>query len=499
MAQPGLIDFSPIGELATSWDKAGERRQKSEYENLLKQAAQKGGPVNFPDLVKQAMLAGYTPGIEFASRLANAEATMRLHQASQAETARHNRAVEGQPRIVGSAEGGYYAIDKNGNLIAPGQTTPAPQPKPTEYDWNATPGKLPLPDAPPVGPGAALGGGPALAQAPGPFPLSPSDELIARAQGQGPQQEPPGPQLAGPPPPPGGGAVPPWLAGAAVPAPPGGRPAPTAPAPAPGLPPGVRPIIPGKPKEGAPVLKNDPVALTQFAAQARAGDTSVFTNLGRGAQGPENIFELRREMARQDREVPRDDHEEELRAHGVSQAIRNAEYFGLKAGQRTMGTRTANIEMAADEFKKLMPVIEQVNDAVIRTKYPTINSLVLAWKEKTGDPQVVQLGGVLNTAVNVYARAISPSGGGTVSDKEHAREILQRAWSNGQIKSALGIMGQEIDTALQAPESVRDAWRKRFREGQGLKPASEAKPPPTTAPAAEPKRTKTGVPYTIEP
>jgi hypothetical protein len=492
MAQPGLIDYSIIGDLPEVYAKAQDRAQKSAFEESLK-----GFKGDYGDLVRRAAAAGYMPGIQLGSQLANAEATRRLQMATLAEHVRHNKASEAMPRIVGSGEGGYYAIDRNGNLVQPGQNQPLPSPA-VPSPWDAPQGALPQPNAPAIGPGAALGGGPALAQ--GPFPVSPSDELINQAQQGGAPPQPPGPQFAGPPTlPSGGGAVPPWLAGAAVPAPPGARPAPTAPAPAPGLPPGVRQIIPGKPKTAAdvPILKNDPIALTQFAAQARAGDTSVFTNLGKGAQGPENIMALRTEMARQDRELPRDDHEEELRGHGVSQAMRNAEYFGLRAGQRTMGTRVANIEMAATEFKKLLPIVERASDAVSRTEYPDINKLILAWQQKTGDPAVVQLGGAINTAVNVYARAIAPSGAATVSDKDHAREILQRAWAKGQIKGALGMMGTEIDAALAAPDEVREAWRKRFREGQVR---GGGAPPPAATPApAEPKRTKSGLQWSIEP
>jgi hypothetical protein len=260
--------------------------------------------------------------------------------------------------------------------------------------------------------------------------------------------------------------------------------------------PGVRQIIPGKPRPDVPILKDDPAMLTQLASQARSGDTSVFTNLGRGAQGPENIKVLRAEMARQDREAPRDDAEEELRGHGVQQAMRNAEYFGTKAGQRTLGTRVANIELAATEFKKIMPVVLQASDAVDRSKYTNLNQLLLAWKDRTGDPASVALGGAINTAINVYARAVNPTGASTVSDKDHAREQLQRAWSQGQIKAALAMMQQEIDLALTAPDDVREEWRRRFREGQKRGGGEQKQEAPQPTPKAS-GTTKSGVKWSI--
>jgi hypothetical protein len=201
-------------------------------------------------------------------------------------------------------------------------------------------------------------------------------------------------------------------------------------------------------------------------------------------------------MARQDREQPRDDAEEELRGHGVQQAMRNAEFFGTKAGQRTLGTRIANIELAATEFKKIMPVVLQASDAVDRTKYTNLNQLILAYRDRTGDPASVALGGAINTAINVYARAVNPTGASTVSDKDHAREQLQRAWSQGQIKAALAMMQQEIDLALTAPADVIADWRARFQAGQKRGGGEQKQEAPQPMPKAS-GTTKSGVKWSI--
>lgn len=202
------------------------------------------------------------------------------------------------------------------------------------------------------------------------------------------------------------------------------------------------------------ILDDD--TLRQMASQYRAGDTSVLTNLGRGNQGAANVVKLRKEIARQNGE---------LGESGTEQAVRNAEYFGTKAGQRTLGTRTANIELAATEFQQVLPVVQEASRAVSRTQYPDLNRIIQAYNEKTGDPNIVKFGGGVNTLINLYARAISPTGVPTVSDKDHAREILNRAWSQGQFDAAVGMMRQEIGAALQSPEKVRDEMRKRFLGG----------------------------------
>jgi hypothetical protein len=200
----------------------------------------------------------------------------------------------------------------------------------------------------------------------------------------------------------------------------------------------------------------DEATVKTMAEQARAGDTSVFQNLGRGTQGAQNIIRLRAEIARQNAEAG---------TSGTTQAMRNAEFFGTKAGQRTLGTKQANIELAATEFKQVLPVVQKASLEVNRTQYPDLNKIYQAWLEKTGDPKVVAFGGGINTLVNLYARAISPTGVPTVSDKDHAREILNKAWSQGQFDSAVKMMSAEIDAALESPGVVRDHMRKRFEEG----------------------------------
>lgn len=233
-----------------------------------------------------------------------------------------------------------------------------------------------------------------------------------------------------------------------------------------------------KAKVGSDSLLNDET-LKAMAEQYRAGDTSVLTNLGRGAQGAQNIVRLRQEVQRQNSDAG---------LGGADQAVRNAEFMGTKAGQRTLGTKQANIELAATEFKQVLPVVREASAAVSRTNYPDLNKIIQAWQEKTGDPKIVAFGGGINTLVNLYARAISPNGVGTVSDKDHAREILTKAWSQGQFDAAAGMMEKEIDAALQSPEKVRDEMRKRFIGGQ----KGSASQAPTSAAPVIPQRVKQG-------
>ncbi len=119
----------------------------------------------------------------------------------------------------------------------------------------------------------------------------------------------------------------------------------------------------------------------------------------------------------------------------------------------------------------------QASAAVNRTDYPTLNKVIQAYEKGTGDPNIVKFASGVNTLVNLYARAISPSGSPTVSDKDHAREILEKSWSAGQFNAAVGMMQQEIAAALKSPGLVKQDMRDRFVSGTGGAAAPAASTP----------------------
>lgn len=184
-----------------------------------------------------------------------------------------------------------------------------------------------------------------------------------------------------------------------------------------------------------------------IADQVLHGDPSGMTGMGRN---PIAQAEIKAEVARLAKERG---------ITGAQLAGINAEYFGSKSAERTLGNRSANIEMAVTEAKNVAPLALDASNKVDRTKYPDLNSILLAGQKKTGDPSVVQLGVATNSLINVYSRAIAPTGVATVSDKEHAREILSSAWSKGQYAAAVDMMMKEMDAARKSPGQVRGALR----------------------------------------
>jgi hypothetical protein len=187
-----------------------------------------------------------------------------------------------------------------------------------------------------------------------------------------------------------------------------------------------------------------------MARQYLAGDKSVLQNLGRGQQGAKDIVALRKYI-RTEAEA------KGMKPDEVASTI--AEFEGLKAGERTLGTRTATAGMAVTEATQFADLAVKSSEKVNRTSYPSFNKILLAGEKGTGDKDIVQFGAYNNSLINAYARAISPSGTPTVSDKDHAREMLDTAYSKGQYAAVVDAMKKEMAAAMKSPGMVREEFR----------------------------------------
>lgn len=200
-----------------------------------------------------------------------------------------------------------------------------------------------------------------------------------------------------------------------------------------------------------------------MAHRILAGDTKVLTGLGRGAQGAQNIAKVQSLVAK-------------LAAEGapVSAAAREilqnaAQFEGLKAAERTQAAIMAKLSVYGRTAFKATAIAEKLSDEVDRTQWQPVNKILLAAKEKTGDPKVVALGQALMTLTNEYARAIG-GGHGTVHDKEEAEKRLSRAQSKEQLRAVIAVMKQEIlaeESAMpEARQHIRDIYNPK--PGQGV-------------------------------
>lgn len=253
-------------------------------------------------------------------------------------------------------------------------------------------------------------------------------------------------------------------------------------------------LLPGAPKQqtdadkrlieakitelGARALKNaaggaeptlSPDTQRKMAEQYLSGDKGVMQNLGRGAQGAANVVALRETIARV---------AEERGLSGADIAAKQSEFMGMNAAQRALGTRQANFGLAKSEAYEMADLVTETSQAVSRTQFMPINKALNAYNTNTGGTEIREFGAALNSFINAYARAISPVGTPTVSDKDHARAMLSTADSHEQVVAIMGQLKKEMEAAGRAPGIVKKEIREGFAKdnaGGSAKPAGAPK------------------------
>lgn len=164
-------------------------------------------------------------------------------------------------------------------------------------------------------------------------------------------------------------------------------------------------------------------------------------NMGRGIQGQQESNAIRTRAA-----------EMELSEGGnpADWAPRWQSFATQAAGKRALETRAAGLSLAENEASSLIPRVREISGKIKRTDYPTLNSLILASQKGSGGQDVIKLGIAVESLVPVYARVLKPVGQVGQGDMARAHDILDKAWSDGQINAALDQMQVELKSARTA-------------------------------------------------
>jgi hypothetical protein len=201
-------------------------------------------------------------------------------------------------------------------------------------------------------------------------------------------------------------------------------------------------------------------AADEMAGQYLAGDKTVFTNLGRGAQGAQNVVAVRERVAQMAKEQGLDP---AAVVKGFNTQVANT------SEARAVGARSATLGMAGEATRRVGQIALDASDKVPRSQFVPVNKALQAWKTNTGDPAIVAFGAANNTLINAYSRAVSPTGVSTVSDKEHARDMLSTAQTPEQYKAVVAQMYKEVDAEKAAVQDVKDqVGGKKTSSGSGV-------------------------------
>lgn len=190
----------------------------------------------------------------------------------------------------------------------------------------------------------------------------------------------------------------------------------------------------------------DPLAVRMTAQQYLAGDGGALQNYGRGAQGAQNLNQIRAEIAKQ----------AALQGMtGADIAAKMAEFQGLKAGQRTAATRSAGIEIAANEVAQLAPLALDASAKVARSSMLPFGKAQVMFDMNTNDPNLRQFAMANNALANAYGQAMARGGVASVADKQHAQDLLGTAMDQPSYAASVAQLQQEIKAAQAAPKAVR--------------------------------------------
>jgi hypothetical protein len=211
----------------------------------------------------------------------------------------------------------------------------------------------------------------------------------------------------------------------------------------------------------------EPKRLAFMVDQALKGDTTVYQNLGRGKQGAANLLALRGAVA---------DEAQKRGMTGADLAAINADYQGQKAGLRSASQISAKVENAGAEADQLAPLAIAAGRDVARSGFLPFGRAQVMFDNQTNDPAINKFATANIGLATAYAGAMARGGKATVTDNEHARDLLSTAKSQPAYEATVAQMQQEIAAAKRAPKQVRDNLRNDI-SGKGAHGAAPAAGP----------------------
>lgn len=198
-----------------------------------------------------------------------------------------------------------------------------------------------------------------------------------------------------------------------------------------------------------------------------AGDYSGLKNVGRGQQGAKDLRAIQNAIT------------DYAASKGMAPgdiSAKLAEFEAMKSGMKVSANISAKIENAAAEADQLAPLAIEASRAVVRSGFLPFGRAQIMFNNQTNDPAVNKLATANIGLATAYAGAMARGGKATVSDNEHAREMLSTAKSQEAYEAIVGQMQKEIKAARAAPQQVRENLRNEISGGGNRHAAPAAKP-----------------------
>ena len=159
---------------------------------------------------------------------------------------------------------------------------------------------------------------------------------------------------------------------------------------------------------GAATLSTE--AIKNAAARVRNGEKGVLNRMSQG-----NAAAIAEEVAAQTGEDPGQILQNQINA------------TGKQAEARTIGTSVGKSAVSAGTFASGVTNALEASKKVGRGEFVPFNKAEQIYKQNTSDPDFLDFKASHETMIREYAKAINPNGNPTVSDMNHARELLSTA------------------------------------------------------------------------
>ena len=131
---------------------------------------------------------------------------------------------------------------------------------------------------------------------------------------------------------------------------------------------------------------------------------------------------------------------------------------------QTAGAIEGRTTSALERALATAPVVKELSSKIDRTRFPDLNSVLLAAKQKTGDENVVRLGLALETLMANYATAMTGGIGGITEGAERrAHAMFNLGYSKGQMSAAVDQAIFELNRELKGSGAAIDRILGNFK------------------------------------
>lgn len=176
---------------------------------------------------------------------------------------------------------------------------------------------------------------------------------------------------------------------------------------------------------GAPTLSTE--AIKNAAARVKNGEKGVLTRMSQG-----NAAAIAEEVAAQTGEDPGQILQNQINA------------TGKQAEARTIGTSVGKSAVSAGTFASGVANALDASKKVGRGEFVPFNQIEQLVKKNASDPAVLDFKASHETMIREYAKAINPNGNPSVSDMNHARELLSTATDEPAYERVVSRLQSEV-------------------------------------------------------